>query len=70
MGTPTQVWSTLTRVWTVAPTSEEIVQDISAFPRVLEIIRDKMGCIVPDISLRSGRREMRADESGPLVGKR
>ena len=31
MGTPAEVWSTLTRCWEVAPTSERIVEDISKF---------------------------------------
>lgn len=64
MGTPEQVWQTMSRCWTVAPTSERIVEDILAFPRVLQKIFDARGCVVPDLFLRSGKRARRADGKG------
>ena len=48
--------------WTVAPTSDQIVSDILALPKVLEKIIEGNGCVVPDEFLRSGRRERRADD--------
>jgi hypothetical protein len=69
MGTPAEVESTLRRCWTVAPTSEQIVEDIQALPRVLKCIIDAKGCVVDDLFLRSGRRE-RAPDGTPAAGKR
>jgi hypothetical protein len=43
------------------PTTARIVEDVSDFARVLQIIVDKVGCVVPDEALRHGRRERRAD---------
>ena len=70
MGTPAEVESTLRRCWTVAPTSDQIVSDILALPRVLEKIIEANGCVVPDEFLRSGRRERRADDEGNLAGRK
>ena len=67
MGTPKEVWSSLQRVWTVAPTSAQIVADIDAFPAVLQKIVEFAGCVVPDENFRGGRRERRADGSGDLT---
>jgi hypothetical protein len=64
MGTPPAVSKTLIKCWTIAPTSERIVEDISAFPRVLGKIVAAEGCVVKDEFLRSGRRERRADGKG------
>ena len=33
-GTPNEVWSTVVRCWETEPTSDRIVEDILAFPRV------------------------------------
>ena len=56
MGTPAQVWSTMSRCWTVAPTSARIIEDIDALPGVLEKIIAANGCVVHDEFLRTGRR--------------
>ena len=69
MGTPKAVWSTLDRVWKVAPTSAQIVADIDAFPDVLQKIVEAEGCVVPDEDLRRGRRARKADDSGNLTGR-
>jgi hypothetical protein len=44
MGTPKDVWSTMLKCWTVAPTSEQIIDDILAFPDVIEVIIENQGC--------------------------
>ena len=69
LGTPKEVWSTMTRAWEVEPTSERIVEDIKAFPRVLQKIVNARGCIVKDEFLRTGRREVRSDGKGILRNK-
>lgn len=60
MGTPSEVWSTIERCWTVAPTSARIVQDISKFEAVLDKIIEKEGAVCPDLFLRTGRRARQA----------
>ena len=70
MGTVQEVESTLRRVWTVAPTSEQIVADIQAFPRVIQKIIDVRGCVAPDENFRGGRRELRKDGKGTLAGRK
>ena len=69
MGTPAQVWSTMTRCWQVEPTSDRIVEDIRALPEVLERIIAAKGCVVQDQFLRSGRRARRADDKGDCKNK-
>ena len=61
MGTPAQVWSTMSRCWTVAPTSARIIEDIDALPGVLEKIIAANGCVVHDEFLRTGRRAVSRD---------
>lgn len=68
MGTVEEVERTLRRCWEVSPTSGQIVTDIQALPRVLQTIIEAKGCIVPDLSLRSGRRA--GPDGGPGEGKR
>ena len=70
MGTVHEVESTLRRVWTVAPTSEQIVADIQGFPHVVQKIIDARGCVVPDEDFRGGRRELRKDGKGKLAGRK
>ena len=48
-GTPEEMWKTMVRCWTVAPTSDEIVQDILSFPDILDILIEHNGCVVPVI---------------------
>jgi hypothetical protein len=57
------------RVWEVEPSSKRIVEDIQAFPRVLQKIIDAQGCVVPDEFLRSGRRERRLDDKGDCTAR-
>ncbi len=58
MGTPAQVWSTMTRCWQVEPTSDRIVEDILALLQVLERIIAARGCVVQDQFLRSRAVQM------------
>lgn len=55
-GTPAELQFTIERVWQVAPSSQRIVEDISAFPRVLEVIIANEGTAVDDLATRSGKR--------------
>ena len=56
MGTPSEVWSTMSRCWDIEPTSDRIIQDIQYFEAVLDKIIASKGCIVSDENLRHGRR--------------
>jgi hypothetical protein len=56
MGTPAEVWSTISRCWDVEPTNASIVQDISKFEFVVDKIIEAEGCVVHDEFLRTGRR--------------
>ena len=56
MGTPSAVFSTMSRCWQVAPSSARVMEDIKALPRVIEKIIAYKGCCVPDEFLRDGRR--------------
>lgn len=60
-GTPAEVYSTMKRCWEVEPTSERIVADVLGFTEVLDKLIAAKGCVVPDISLRTGRRATPAD---------
>jgi hypothetical protein len=40
----------MSRCWQVDPTSERIVEDIEGFSRVLDIIIEHSGCVVPDMN--------------------
>ena len=67
MGTPDQVWSSITRCWSMEPTGERIVEDILALPRLLDMIIANKGCVVKDEYLRTGRRHHRADDTGDNI---
>ena len=54
--TPKRLWSALVRVWTVAPTAEQIEVYIRDWPRVLGLIVKADGCIVPEENIRRGVR--------------
>ena len=58
MGTPAEVQRTLERCWEVAPTGDQIVEDILGLPRVLQKMIDNKGAALLDEFYRSGRREM------------
>lgn len=70
LGTPNALWSTMSRVWQYAPTSDQICEDILGLPRVLKRIIEVEGCIVTDESTRSGRRARRADDKGDLTSRK
>jgi hypothetical protein len=48
LGTPSQVWKTMEKCWSLEPTSQRIIEDIDAFPRVLQKIIEINGCAVKD----------------------
>jgi hypothetical protein len=56
LGTPKEVALSLRTAWQVEPTSERIVEDVLALPRVLTKIIEANGCVVFDEFLRTGRR--------------
>ena len=58
--TPDEAWSTMERVWQVAPRSERIVQDIMRWPRALDKIIQAEGCVVPELDNRNGRRNIKS----------
>ena len=70
MGTPKEVWSSLTRAWTIEPTSARIVEDVLALDRVLDVVIAANGCVVKDEFLRTGRRERKAGGVRMLRNKR
>ena len=73
MGSPAEVWSTLTRVWKVSPSPEQIVADVMALPAVLDKIIEVDGCVVPDEDFRGGCRATQGDDLShvePRVRKR
>jgi hypothetical protein len=43
------------------PCSDRIIEDIEGYPRVLDIIIDYSGCVVPDMNRRSGERAKNHD---------
>lgn len=59
LGTPADVFKTISRCWEFEPASTRIVQDIQDFERVLGLIVDAGGIIVEGEGLRHGRREKR-----------
>ena len=63
LGTPDELFRSIERAWTVAPTSKRIVEDILALPRVLSKIIEYKGCVVPDEILRHGRRAAKWETS-------
>ena len=68
-GTPKEMWSTMERCWQMEPTSERVVEDILAFPRILRSIINAKGCVVADDQLRSGRRYVAVDKRSELKHK-
>ena len=55
------------RCWTLEPTSARIIEDITPLERVLHLIVDAKGCVVPDEATRHGRRARRADAPGDVA---
>ena len=56
-GTPAEAWKTMVKCWTLEPTSERIIADISDFDNVLDHIIEAKGCVVPECRLRHGHRQ-------------
>jgi hypothetical protein len=59
LGIPDEVFRSIERAWTVAPTSKRIAEDVEDFlalPHVLSKIIENKGRVVPDEVLRHGRR--------------
>ena len=55
-----ELTSTMECVWNdVAPRSDQIVRDISYFPKALDAIIDAEGAKVADVDIRKGRRATR-----------
>ena len=61
LGTPAEVEDCMRRCWTLEPTSSRIVEDVLAFVRVLRLIVEAKGCVVPDEATRHGRRARKAN---------
>ena len=59
----------MTRVWTVAPTAERIVEDCSSIPSRVDRIIAAKGVAVQDIFLRSRRRYISASGGAELKNK-
>jgi hypothetical protein len=56
------------RCWTLDPTSDRIIADISGLVEVLQKIIEHNGCVIPECRLRHGRRQM--THNGGRVCKR
>jgi hypothetical protein len=67
LGTPAEVFDTLKRCWTIAPTSDQIIEDILGFPQILTKIINEEGCVIADEYLRTGRRAR--SSSGAILKK-
>ena len=64
-GNPMELWHLMETTWTeVAPDSESLVQDFSAFLPVARIVNENEGRLVPDLALRSGRRHLSKKHAG------
>jgi hypothetical protein len=59
----------MSRCWQIDPSSDRIIEDIKGFPRVVDIIIDQSGCVVPDMNFRHGRRARSHDNKKVLKTK-
>ena len=60
-----ELWHLLEMTWTeVAPDSERLVQDFSAFLDIARIVHANEGRLVSDLALRSGRRHLSKKHAG------
>ena len=60
-----ELWHLMETTWTeVAPDSESLVQNFSAFLDVARIVHENEGCLVPDLAFRSGRRRLSKKHAG------
>ena len=64
LGTPTQVWDTMLKCWSLEPTSDRFIEDIDAFPTVLEKI-----IAVKDEASRNGRRSLKSNNKRLINAK-
>ena len=65
-GTVPEVESTMERVFTVSPSSAQIVADILRLETVLDMIIKERGAIVPELNFRRGYRALTHDKKGLL----
>ena len=60
-----ELWSVMEAAWVeIAPDSESLVQEFSAFLDVARIVHANEGRLVPDLALRSGRRHLSKKHAG------
>ena len=67
--TPKEMERTMERCWEVEPTSEMICADIHELPRVVDMIIEAEGRVLPECTLRHGRREARLDGKADGITK-
>ena len=71
MGTPTEVASSIRRVWEVAPTSTRIIEDVTcSLTRAIDAVIEAKGIVVPDLVMRSGRRGRRLDKKSGVLKRK
>ena len=56
MRTPELVQKCMERTWKHTPTSAQIIRDIEAWVRAIQLIIDAGGAVVPSLDFRTGRR--------------
>lgn len=70
VNTPKNVSSTMRRIWeSVAPTSEQLVKDLTDWRRTAMIIVQNKGCVVRGEAFRHGHRALRVDGEGLMKNK-
>ena len=57
MGLPNDAWRTMCEVWSRAPSSERIIEDIDRFKKAVERIIAAEGCYVEEYDARHGHRK-------------
>ena len=57
MGLPDDAWRTMCEVWSRAPSSERIIEDIDWFKKAVEKIIAAEGCYVEEYDARHGHRK-------------
>ena len=57
MGLPDDAWRTMCEVWSRAPSSERIIEDIDRFKKAVEKIIAAEGCYVEEYDARHGHRK-------------
>jgi hypothetical protein len=65
MGSVDVLWACMEKTWMeVAPSSEQVIEDVDRMLVVLDKIIAAGGCVVPDEFLRTGRRAVRGRQKG------